>query len=443
MRTLPLLAFLVLLTPVVAPGQAYFQVPLTVTSANAAAVVLRFGVSPLNTFGVDRDTLLTSYLESAAPPLPPVNVFDARWVTIPGRASTYPTGLGGGVYRDFRDYRDAAQVDSFLVNISGDYLKSNATTVYWPASIAKYATSCTIKSLGNSAVPETDMLTNTSVTIPSDPFVSAYYLLIVKRGAIAADRASGTITHVIQSPSVFYNFEQGSNQYDVDSNRAAVVLSFSSLGSLGSATVELFLSSATNVSFSGTAPAHVSPYRWMISHAGIGSFQSQVQFDPGQFASGVTNAQTILVYWRPLEGTGSFSQIAQVSPNGINVRVSTTAFGEFIFGANDNQLTAVAKDGTLPRTLELAQNYPNPFNPATSIEFSLPAAGIVRLTVYDVLGRQIQELVKGAMPAGVHTLSFDGSRRASGVYYYVLDVTGTSDKTNGRSILTRKMLLVK
>jgi hypothetical protein len=70
-----------------------------------------------------------------------------------------------------------------------------------------------------------------------------------------------------------------------------------------------------------------------------------------------------------------------------------------------------------PLTFGLSQNYPNPFNPSTTIEFQIPAATTVRIAVYDMLGREVGELMNGVMDAGVHSVLFDAGRMASGVYY--------------------------
>ncbi|ARA93673.1 hypothetical protein AWN76_011195 [Rhodothermaceae bacterium RA] len=89
----------------------------------------------------------------------------------------------------------------------------------------------------------------------------------------------------------------------------------------------------------------------------------------------------------------------------------------------------------LPRVAVLHPNYPNPFNPRTTIRFDLPEAAVVRLAVYDLLGRPVATLLDGLTPAGSHTVTVDARRWASGVYLYVLD-TGTQR-------LTRRMLLLK
>jgi endo-1,4-beta-xylanase len=89
----------------------------------------------------------------------------------------------------------------------------------------------------------------------------------------------------------------------------------------------------------------------------------------------------------------------------------------------------------LPTEYALRQNYPNPFNPATNIKYSLPQAGFVKLTVYDLIGREVQTLVNMEQPAGTHTAVFDAENIPSGVYFYTL-------QTNGLSF-SKKMILMK
>ncbi|GBD87938.1 BNR/Asp-box repeat protein [bacterium BMS3Abin03] len=83
----------------------------------------------------------------------------------------------------------------------------------------------------------------------------------------------------------------------------------------------------------------------------------------------------------------------------------------------------------------LAQNYPNPFNPSTTISYQLPEATYVTLKVYDILGNEVETLVNGLMPAGVHEVNFNASNLSSGVYLYRID----TEKLH----LQRKMLLTK
>ncbi len=89
-----------------------------------------------------------------------------------------------------------------------------------------------------------------------------------------------------------------------------------------------------------------------------------------------------------------------------------------------------------PQSFSLEQNYPNPFNPSTTINFSLPSASEVTLYVYDMLGRRVATLLDNEMMnASTHSVKFDASRLASGVYIYRLEA--------GEFTSTRRMMLIK
>jgi photosystem II stability/assembly factor-like uncharacterized protein len=83
----------------------------------------------------------------------------------------------------------------------------------------------------------------------------------------------------------------------------------------------------------------------------------------------------------------------------------------------------------------LEQNYPNPFNPTTTIEYSIPQAGLVTIQIYDILGREVATLVDEYLPAGTYETEFSANGLASGIYFYKLTAVNFSQ--------TRKMLLLK
>jgi uncharacterized lipoprotein YddW (UPF0748 family) len=91
----------------------------------------------------------------------------------------------------------------------------------------------------------------------------------------------------------------------------------------------------------------------------------------------------------------------------------------------------------IPDKLELYQNYPNPFNPSTIIAFDIPENGLVKLTIYDVLGREIEILINKWMNTGHYEFRFDrnASGLASGVYIYRISMNNTA--------MSRRMLLLK
>ncbi|WP_340103411.1 lamin tail domain-containing protein [Rhodohalobacter sp. 8-1] len=88
-----------------------------------------------------------------------------------------------------------------------------------------------------------------------------------------------------------------------------------------------------------------------------------------------------------------------------------------------------------PKQFTLSQNYPNPFNPTSTIEFTLPASVEVRLEVYNISGQLVSTLVDSRMSAGQHSVVFDASNLASGVYLYRIRA--------GNFMETKQMTLIK
>jgi len=179
-----------------------------------------------------------------------------------------------------------------------------------------------------------------------------------------------------------------------------------------------------------------------------------------------TNAGTWILRMDPLDGSPS-----AFDPNRINevlIAIAQTGYpaewwntGEscsddvalatslaIVDGATSGPFNFVANDGCpapaapttpaaakLADTYELHQNYPNPFNPKTQISYSLPQADYVMLEVYNVLGQRMAVLVDGQQSAGEHTVSWDATNFASGLYFYRI--------ATNEFIQTKKMLLTK
>jgi hypothetical protein len=91
--------------------------------------------------------------------------------------------------------------------------------------------------------------------------------------------------------------------------------------------------------------------------------------------------------------------------------------------------------GNIPGAFLLAQNYPNPFNPSTTIKYELPRSSVVRLSVYDILGREVSVFVNEEREAGAYEVKFDGSNLSSGVYFYRLQA--------GDFVTTKRLLLLR
>lgn len=106
----------------------------------------------------------------------------------------------------------------------------------------------------------------------------------------------------------------------------------------------------------------------------------------------------------------------------------------------------------VPLAVQLWQNFPNPFNPETGIRYQLPGTSDVRLTVYDMLGREVSVLVNERREAGVHEVRFNAAGLASGVYFYRMSAAPLPRHSDGAQggvgtaglfTQTRKLLLLK
>ena len=91
--------------------------------------------------------------------------------------------------------------------------------------------------------------------------------------------------------------------------------------------------------------------------------------------------------------------------------------------------------GEIPAQYKLSQNYPNPFNPVTNIAFDIPKYNSVKLEIYDMSGKKIEELVNQNLNAGHYQVQWDASKYSSGAYVSKLTTPDYS--------ATSKMILVK
>jgi len=104
-------------------------------------------------------------------------------------------------------------------------------------------------------------------------------------------------------------------------------------------------------------------------------------------------------------------------------------------GCTGQVVSGIINNNNAPLTYELEQNYPNPFNPETNIKFTLPKAGLVTLTIYNILGKETAVLINKQMSAGNQSIEWNASNYPSGVYFYKLKA--------GDFIDTKKMVLIK
>lgn len=174
------------------------------------------------------------------------------------------------------------------------------------------------------------------------------------------------------------------------------------------------------------------------------------QPSPPIVVRGVTTASPSVAYacgssgliWRTVDGGASWV----TAPSGTTRRLNAVSFArpERGFAVGDSGTVLFTDDGTtavfdrsrpLPQEVLLLRNYPNPFNAGTLITYRLSAAGLVRLTVSDLLGRYVAVLVNSVLPAGEHTVTWNPAGLSSGMYLLRLTAGGSS--ATGRALLLR------
>lgn len=124
----------------------------------------------------------------------------------------------------------------------------------------------------------------------------------------------------------------------------------------------------------------------------------------------------------------SYVVTVQVSDGTVNLQTSQTITAS-------STITGIKNTSGIPSEYSLEQNYPNPFNPTTTINYSLPQEGFVKIAVYDVLGKEIAVLVNRNVTAGYHSVNFDASQLHSGLYFYRIQANNFMS--------TKKMMLTK
>jgi hypothetical protein len=183
------------------------------------------------------------------------------------------------------------------------------------------------------------------------------------------------------------------------------------------------------------------------------------------FAANVVRNNDVEVAWKTVSETnnygfeiyrkrgdaGEWAKIGFVQGHGTTLALQSytyvdagLSFGKYYYqikqidldGKSETFPLMTVNVGVAPERLTLAQNYPNPFNPSTVIEFVVPMSGHATMKVYNVLGQEVATLFDGNAEAGrINSARFDASNLPSGLYFYTLKSSGTSE--------TKRMLLTK
>ena len=185
---------------------------------------------------------------------------------------------------------------------------------------------------------------------------------------------------------------------------------------------------------------------------------SNYLFNKGEyFTFHIEKKDSFIAQVRKLKLNPDSLQVAYITQNGFDgsgiTTVNTKDFIEFKashfskFGGGRRGIadySEAKESANFPHKFRLEQNYPNPFggaagtNSSTTIKYSLPSKSYVRLTIYDLLGRKVAELVNKEEAAGNYSIQFNAKNSPSGVYFYRLEANG-----KGNFIATKKILLLK
>ena len=191
-----------------------------------------------------------------------------------------------------------------------------------------------------------------------------------------------------------------------------------------------------------SAPVLVSPansevidsssvlFEWQQSQPQVIKYSLELD-TTDQFTSPFVNSditETTYLYTGLLPNKNYWWRVRAFNSNGWGNFSEVRTFSTLFVGVND-------EGSQLPTKFSLEQNYPNPFNPATTIAYSIPKESLVSLKIYDVMGREVAEVVNGRQSAGAYNVEFDAASLASGTYFYKL--------TAGDFISVKKMVLLK
>lgn len=122
--------------------------------------------------------------------------------------------------------------------------------------------------------------------------------------------------------------------------------------------------------------------------------------------------------------------------NSSKLWISTTGQGVFVYtsGNNEDNDSKISKINSV-YSYSLNQNYPNPFNPKTTINYSVAKSDMVKITIFDIIGKELATIVNDFKDAGKYSIEFDGTNLASGLYFYKLETSNYKE--------VKKMLLIK
>ena len=144
------------------------------------------------------------------------------------------------------------------------------------------------------------------------------------------------------------------------------------------------------------------------------------------------------------DGNGSSLELKNPALDNSKAKYWSASIGHGTPGKINSTYIVGVKDennNSSPSAFSLLQNFPNPFNPVTNVKFEIPEQSIVHLTVYNILGKQVDEIVNKEFSPGIYSFKWDGSNFSSGVYLLQMDAHSITTGKSFNSV--KKLILLK
>jgi ligand-binding sensor domain-containing protein len=180
---------------------------------------------------------------------------------------------------------------------------------------------------------------------------------------------------------------------------------------------------------------------WSADDSGltVSSINALIAVGTNVFAGtdvGIFRSTDMGMYWALVDSLLPVTPVYAFAASGTNLFAGTNGYGIWRRPLAQVVITDVAAaGGGIPGAFRLEQNYPNPFNPSTTIRYNIPRRSYVTLTVFNILGQQVTDLVSAQQDPGFHEIRFDASGLASGIYFYRLTAEGYTS--------TRKLVVLR
>ncbi len=419
------------------------SMPVLAVEQSGASRSVRFGVREGAAYGIWGVDPAATSVDSAAGevehPPPPPESFDARFVGPHGEYALF--GIGSPV--DVRPYTDPAQADTFLLRFWRTPDGTPVKVRWSPAVIGAYFGG--LATIGPALDSMVDMKTTDSLLV-ADTLLTGLFVVtaspvppvtypagwnLVSLAGEVEDGTPGALFPGFTATPFSYDAATGYQTETELREGRGYWMRFSSPARMAGP-VESPRSSDT---------IDISAGWNLIGSLGSSVPVSSIVSDPPGMVTGpfygydrgyieATDLEPTRGYW--VKATQSGRLILSSFDPAVAGRIVIRPTGETPPAppSATDEMT-----GLVPVEYSLGQNYPNPFNPTTTLTYGLPADGVVRVQVVNVLGQEVALLENGYKTAGIHAVVWDAAAQPSGVYFYTI-VAGSFSETK-RMVLLR------